>query len=115
MKYEHHKQKLLPPSVFYYRVTKHLLYALVFIIISLGIGASGYHHFSQLGWVDSLYNASLILTGMGPVDIMPTDAAKIFASCYAIYSGVAFLSAVAMIFTPIVHRLLHIFHIDDNE
>lgn len=90
----------------------------MFIIsVSLGIGVVGYHYFFNISWLDSLVNASMILTGMGPVDKAETDGAKIFSSIYAIYSGVAFLTSVAVIFSPVVHRFLHQFHIDleDDE
>lgn len=76
---------------------------------------AGYHFTMSLGFTDSLINASMILTGMGPVDKAETDAAKIFASLYAIYSGVAFLSSIAFLFLPILHRFLHKMHIDIEE
>ena len=82
------------------------------ILGSLGIGIVGYRVFAGLGWVDSLLNASMILTGMGPVDPMNTPAAKVFASLYALFSGVAFLTIVAVLFAPVVHRFLHRLHLD---
>jgi hypothetical protein len=87
----------------------------VVLLISLMIGLFGYRHYFGLSWTDSLYNSSMILTGMGPANVPPSDAAKIFASFYAIYSGVAFLSSVAIIFSPIVHRFLHKFRLDVEE
>jgi hypothetical protein len=75
----------------------------------------GYHRIAGLGWVDSVLNASMILTGMGPVDPMTTTAAKLFASAYALFSGVVFLSAVGIVLSPIFHRILHAFHLDDNR
>ena len=83
-----------------------------FLLFSLLIGVLGYHYYFMLTWIDSLYNASMILTGMGPVNSAPNDTAKIFASFYAIYSGVAFLTGVAIIFSPIAHRFLHKFKLD---
>ena len=71
--------------------------------------------FFKVGWVDGLYNASMILTGMGPVNAAPDNSAKIFASFYAIYSGVAFLTSVGVLFAPILHRFLHKFHLDVDE
>ena len=90
---------------------------MVLISISLAIGMWGYHHFMHLGFADSLINASMILSGMGPVDHADTNGAKIFASFYALYSGVAFISSMAFLFVPIVHRFLHKMHleIEDNE
>jgi hypothetical protein len=75
----------------------------------------GYHSFARLGWIDSILNASMILTGMGPVDPMTTTAAKLFASAYALFSGVVFLSAMGIILTPIFHRVLHAFHMDEDR
>ena len=83
--------------------------------VALGIGVLGYHHFAGLPWIDSLLNASMILTGMGPIDPMRSDAAKLFASLYALFSGVVFLTAVALLLSPIFHRLLHHFHLDDES
>lgn len=75
----------------------------------------GYHITGNLGWVDSFYNTCMILTGMGPVDPMPSDAGKIFASCYALYSGVAFLTTIAVVLVPVLHRIMHKFHFDTKE
>ena len=88
---------------------------MLFLIASLAIGILGYHYFMGLGFADSLINASMILSGMGPVDHADTDAAKIFASFYAIYSGIAFISSMAFLFIPILHRFLHKFHLDIQE
>ncbi len=82
------------------------------LIITLGIGIAGYHWIAGLRWVDSLLNASMILGGMGPVDKLSSDAAKIFASVYALFSGVVFISAMAVILSPALHRALHKFHLE---
>ncbi|MGZ3866154.1 MAG: hypothetical protein ACXVNR_06955, partial [Bacteroidia bacterium] len=94
---------------------KNLIIAICFLAVSLGIGVWGYHYFMNLGFADSLINASMILSGMGPVDHANTDAAKIFASFYAIYSGIAFISSMAFLFIPVLHRFLHKFHIDIQD
>jgi len=86
-----------------------------FIILSLAIGAVGYHATEGLGWPDATLNAAMILTGMGPVHPMETAAGKTFATVYAIYSGVAFLSSVAVLLGPVVQRFLHRFHLDAFE
>lgn len=80
--------------------------------ISLAIGILGYHWAGGLPWLDSLVNASMILGGMGPVDPITRPAGKWFASAYALYSGVALLTSVGIIFGPALHRLLHKFHIE---
>jgi hypothetical protein len=100
-------KKLPPKKHFYNKLLVNFFIAMVLIILSLGIGIWGYHYFMYLGFTDSLINASMILSGMGPVDHADTDGAKIFASFYAIYSGIAFISSMAFLFIPIVHRFLH--------
>lgn len=84
-------------------------------MLSLGIGVIGYHFLADLGWVDSLLNASMILTGMGPVNPMISTEAKLFSSFYALFSGVAFLSIAAVMFAPLIHRFLHKLQIDLEE
>jgi len=96
-------------------MAKTVCFVLVFILAALAIGVLGYHSVAGLSWIDSLLNASMILTGMGPVDPMKTDAAKLFASLYAIFSGSVFLTAIAFVLAPIFHRLLHRFHLDEDE
>lgn len=108
--------KELPHTKHYYRhLLKNAGFAIIVLAFSLGIGVVGYHFFFNIGWLDSLVNASMILTGMGPVDKAVTSGAKIFSSIYAIYSGVAFLTSVAMILSPVAHRFLHRFHLDLEE
>jgi hypothetical protein len=102
------------------RLAQNALLGLGLIVVSLAIGVVGYHVTAGLGWVDALLNAAMILTGMGPVDQLTTDGAKLFASFYALFSGVAFLSIVAVLMAPLVHRFLHRFHLeladqDDDE
>lgn len=109
------RRNILPPKEFAKRVVKYALFAFLLLAISLGIGVAGYHYVGKLNWIDSIYNASLILTGMGPVDPMPTNAAKLFASAYAIFSGVIFLSTVAIFFAPFAHRLMHLLRIEEID
>lgn len=110
------KTKKLPHKRHYYNhLARNVSAALVILVFSLSVGVIGYHLTFGIPWVDSLYNASLILAGMGPVDPAPDDSAKIFASIYSIYSGVAFLTSVAVIFSPIFHRFLHRFKLDTEE
>lgn len=103
---------LLSVAEFAVRIARNAVVATALIIASLAIGVVGYHLTANLGWVDSLLNASMILTGMGPVDPLPSDTAKIFASIYALFSGVAFLTIVAVLMAPLVHRFLHRFHLE---
>lgn len=113
--FEHSNQPLLHRRSFYLRVARHGLFALLLIAAALIVGTVGYHVFGELDWVDSLLNASMILTGMGPVNPMHTTAAKLFASGYAIFSGIAFLGTVGVLLAPLVHRFLHEFHLDDDD
>jgi hypothetical protein len=113
--FEHRREPLLPRAQFYQRLARSLAVALLFMSGSLALGISGYHWIAHLPWIDALLNASMILTGMGPVDEMKTDSAKVFASAYALFSGVAFLSAMAVLVAPVVHRFLHKFHAEAEE
>ena len=115
MKFEHHKQKVIPFPQFLKRLSRYALFAFVLIIISVSVGTIGYHFFGQLKWLDSFHMSCMILTGMGPVVEMKTALAKLFSSFFALYSGVAFLSITAVFFAPIVHRLLHILHVEKDE
>ena len=115
MFFEHKTEQIVSPKHFLRRLLRYGLIAALLIGLSLGLGVLGYRYLCHLGWVDSIYNASMILAGMGPVDILQTSEAKLFASAYAIFSGVAFLTAVSVFFAPIVHRFFHVLHADDLE
>jgi hypothetical protein len=103
---------LLPPREFAVRLARNAVLGFALIVASLALGVVGYHVTAGLGWIDALLNASMILTGMGPVDPLTTDGAKLFASFYALFSGVAFLTIVAVLMAPLVHRFLHRFHLE---
>lgn len=106
----------LPPRrAFVRRLGSGFLLSSGVIGLSLGIGVAGYHLVAGLGWIDAILNASMILSGMGPVDPMRTTGAKLFASGYAIFSGVAFLTSVGVMFAPLAHRFLHRFHLEVSE
>ena len=92
--YEHKTDPLLPFNQFLQRLMRHGLAALLLLAVSLGIGVVGYHFTENLSWINSLLNASMILGGMGPVDMLKTEGGKLFASFYALYSGIAFLVVV---------------------
>lgn len=114
-KFEHHRQKVLPLSGFLYRLGIYFLFSLMLITFSLLLGILGYHFIGKLSILDSFHMSSMILTGMGPVAEMTSAGAKIFSSLYALYSGVAFLSITAVFFAPIIHRILHILHVENND
>ncbi|HEV2695397.1 MAG TPA: hypothetical protein VG347_21055 [Verrucomicrobiae bacterium] len=102
-----------------HRFYRHLAWALLFatgiISFSLFLGILGYRYIAGFAWVDSLLNASMILSGMGPVGDLKTDGAKIFAALYALFSGVVFISATGILLTPVFHRVLHRFHIEEKD
>jgi hypothetical protein len=110
--YEHRNQPLLPRTAFLQRLASHVGIAIGIVSGSLVMGILGYHFLEGLAWIDALVNASMILGGMGPVDPLHTNAGKVFASFYALYSGIVFLVAVGIIFAPVFHRILHRFHME---
>jgi hypothetical protein len=117
--YEHKKQQLAPIHVYRKRLKINALIAFIILIISLFIGMLGYKlTIPEFDWYDSLLNASMILSGMGPVvesSIVLTKTAKVFASIYAIFSGVTFLSTFGIFLTPVLHRFFHKLHLEENE
>ena len=112
--FEHRSKPLLPRKVYYRRLAYHAALGVMVIAGALGIGMIGYHSFEKMPWVDAFVNASMILSGMGPVSPLQTDGGKIFAGCYALFSGIAFISIMAIVFAPVVHRFLHKFHLEDE-
>jgi hypothetical protein len=113
--FEHRTKPLVSRKVFLVRVLRSLALAFGCIVISLGLGILGYHFYAGLPWLDALLNAAMILTGMGPVNELHTVAGKLFASCYALFSGVVFITSVAVLLAPVVHRFLHKFHLDSES
>ena len=99
------------------RMMKNIAIATIAIAISLFMGMIGYKYYCQISWADALLNASMILTGMGPVDNPKTDAGKIFSGLYALYSGIVFLTTVALMIAPVFHRYFHKINLemDDDE
>lgn len=113
------RQKLAPKEVYYARVWKNLSYATLFIGISLLIGILGYKWtIPEMDWYDSLLNASMILSGMGPMidpSIHLSNTAKVFASVYALFSGITFIGCIGIIIAPIAHRFFHRLHLEDSD
>ena len=112
--YEHHTKPLLPRRQFFARLARSAWFGLLIIVGALGIGMIGYHVFEKMSWLDAFANASMILSGMGPLGELKTSAGKLFAGCYALFSGVAFLTSVGILFAPVVHRFLHKFHVEHS-
>lgn len=112
--YEPRTHPLLNRIEFSRRVARHAFVALLVLGIGLGIGVFGYHYLGHLSWLDALLNASMILSGMGPVDPLVTPAAKLFASFYALFSGLAFVAVASVLLAPFLHRILHRLHMDEE-
>ena len=113
--YEHRTEPLVARSVFYGRVARSALLGSAVICVSLAIGMAGYHFLERLSWLDAFLNAAMILSGMGPVAQIQTAPGKLFAGCYALFSGFALLSSAALVFAPVFHRFLHNFHIENKR
>ncbi len=113
--FEHLGQPIASRRRFFRRLGANAALALAFIAASLAAGMAGYHWLGGLGWVDAFLNAAMILSGMGPVDNLTNDAAKIFAGMYAIYSGLLVVATSALIFAPVLHRLLHRMHLKSDQ
>ena len=109
--YEKRREPLLHYSKFLARLIRALAIGLVLIAVALLIGMYGYHRFENMSWVDSFANAAMILSGMGPFGPLATRAGKIFAGCYALFSGLTFIVVIATILAPVIHRFLHKFHL----
>ena len=113
--FEHRRQQLLPRRAFFFRLGRFAVAALLLVLVSWLIGILGYHAFEGMAWIDATLNAAMILGGMGPVDTLHTDVGKLFASFYALFSGLIFLVAVGVLIAPILHRFLHQFHLEADK
>ena len=112
--YEHKTQKVAPLKTFYQRLLKSFLIASFIMAICLFIGVMGYHYTAGVGWLDAFHNASMILSGMGPVIEIKTESGKWFSSIYALFSGVVFITNIGIILAPAIHRLYHRLHLEDK-
>ncbi len=108
--YESKSQAPLPRRAFVRRVLLHIAAALALLAASLGVGIWGYAYFEHLPVIDGFLNSAMLLGGMGPVNAPVTPGGKLFAGIYAMYAGLVFIVSAAMIFTPVVHRVMHRFH-----
>lgn len=115
MAFEHRKEPLLPGRRFAHRLVRHALGALTLCAATLGLGMAGYHTLEGLSWVDAYLNATMILGGMGPVTEMHTTAGKIFAGTYALFAGLMLVVIIGVALAPVLHRALHVFHLDEHD
>lgn len=113
--FEHRRDPLLDRDAFARRVVRYALLSGLLVAAALSIGVVGYHVFEGLPWLDALLNASMILGGMGPVDDIASPAGKLFASFYALFSGLLFVGAASIVMAPFVHRVMHRLHLDDED
>jgi hypothetical protein len=113
--YEHRQHRMLPWPAFLRRAARHLLWAALIIVCAVLIGTIGYHRAGRLGWLDAFLNASMILSGMGPVDPLTSPVAKVWASVYALFAGVVFVAVSGVLLAPVLHRVLHKFHLDQLD
>lgn len=112
--FEHRSQPLLDNRAFLRRLASSTTLGLGLVALSLYLGMLGYHLFERLTWIDSFLNAAMLLGGMGPVEQPQTYAGKLFSGLYALYCGLALISAAGVIFAPVIHRLLHKFHLEKD-
>lgn len=99
----------------YEHLTRNIFWGSLFIMAALGVGMWGYHTFGDMSWPDAFLNASMILSGMGPVSPMETFSGKIFSGCYALFSGLAFIAVMAIVFAPVIHRFFHKIHLESGR
>lgn len=114
-KFEGRTHPLASRQLYLQRQARSLLAALFIIGVSLLIGMLGYAHLEGMSWLDAFLNASMILSGMGPADTLKTGGGKLFAGCYAIYSGLMVIFITGIVLAPVAHRVLHRFHVDEKD
>ena len=110
--FERRHEPLVSRAAFFRRMTKYALLASGFIVVSLVIGMAGYHHFEGMSWIDAFVNSAMLMGGMGPVSELHTDAGKLFAGFYALYCGLIVIIAIGIVAAPLLHRILHHFHLE---
>jgi hypothetical protein len=113
--FEHRSKPLLSRPKYYRRLARSVLAGASLVAVSLAAGMAGYHFFENLPWIDAFANAAMILSGMGPLSNLQTAGGKLFAGCYALYSGLVLILAAGVVFAPVVHRFLHRFHVEETK
>jgi hypothetical protein len=113
--FERKHERLATPSMFRKRMAVSFAMASLLVFVALFAGVAGYHWIGGFDWIDSILEASMILGGMGPVNQLPNSGAKLFASAYALFSGLVFIAVMSIVLSPLVHRMLHKFHLDRNQ
>lgn len=113
--YEHRSRPLISTAAYLGRLAQNAVVGVFVLFFALAIGVLGYHRFEGMTWIDSFANAAMILSGMGPLTALHTDGGKVFAGCYALFSGLVFIAVAGIVLAPAVHRLLHRFHLEKEE
>lgn len=113
--YEHRQQPLVSWHRFLLRFARHVAGASLLVLVSLAMGMLGYHAFERLSWVSSFLNSAMLLGGMGPVDAPRTTDGKLFAGIFALYAGLVFIVVGGFLMAPVLHRILHRLHLEDDE
>jgi len=113
--FEHRRQPLASSARFSSRLLRNSLWALGVTLVALAIGMAGYMGFEGMDFIDAFVNAAMILSGMGPMGALHTEAGKVFAGLYAIFSGLLIFAIAGLILAPVYHRLLHRFHVDETD
>lgn len=113
--FENKHEPLLSRHEFYVRLARSAAVALAMVAASLGVGMLGYHFLEDMPWMDAFANAAMILSGMGPFGPLKNDAGKLFAGCYALFSGLLFVAAMGVVFAPVVHRIMHRFQLEEEQ
>lgn len=109
--YEHHRDRLLSQREFMRRLIRHGGWAVLVLVVSLVLGTVGFHYIADQSWIDAWLNSAMLLGGMGPIGDFGSDAGKLFASIFALYAGIAFLAGASILLAPMLHRMLHRFHL----
>jgi hypothetical protein len=112
--YEPHTEPLIPRRQFLRRLARHGEIAMAVLLVSLAIGTLGFHWSAPQGWLDAFLNAAMLLGGMGPVGSFEQPLGKVFAGLFALYAGIVFLGAAMVFLAPIVHRILHRLHLEEQ-
>lgn len=113
--YERKSQRVLPKKLFYKRVLKNVLLATFILFISMIIGVAGFCLTADATWIDAFHNSAMLLSGMGPVlQEYPSTGAKLFSSFYALFSGIVFIANIGVILAPVMHRIFHRLHLEEN-
>jgi len=112
---EKNHTQLLSISKLFAHLMRNIIWGMLFIALALFVGMLGYHEFEHKPWIDAFAEASMILSGMGPLSPLNTFGGKLFAGCYALFSGLAFIAVIALIFAPVIHRFFHKIHLESGR